>query len=106
MLHQQICIYISDYTGIAYKPEDQVVIRLTGLTAGRTRLYLNITVPACLTENGKKPVKFITSIEIEVFEKLVLVKPKDIFSSFLLMTPQSSMQLQTNMDRITKIEYK
>lgn len=94
------------YSGIEYKADDQVVARLTGLIAGRTRLHLNITVPASLTENGKKPVVFSTSIEVEVFEKLVLVKPKDIFSSLLLMTPYSSMQLETNMHHVAKIEYR
>lgn len=84
-----------------------MVIRVKGITPGRTKLTLKATVPGFATNYPKKSfIVFTSTTEIEVFEKLYLIEPKISGLSFILMPPYSTLQLKTNLDGIVRVLYR
>ena len=76
---------------------------MTGLQPGRTKLMVNVTFTAV---NVPDPIIYHASVDLEVFEPLVLMKPKHIPGKSLLMARHSSIQLETNLDGSAQIEYR
>lgn len=94
-------------SGINYNPEDRVTARIVGLSPGKTKLRLNVTVSGIAAGcPSKKSVTFTDAIDVDVFEGLVLTEPMGVSSKSVLMAPYSSLQIRTNMDSMSKLSYK
>lgn len=89
-------------TGVEYKPCDMLSIRLKGLNPGNTVIYLNATYT---TTNYKKYI-YASSIEVEVFDKLIITEPKGLNGKTVFLAPYSQVQLKTNMDSWGHLTYK
>lgn len=70
---------------------------------GKTKLNVNVTFRAI---DIAEPAVFQASVDLEVFEPLVLYSPKHMHGRSLLMARHSSIQLQTNLDGVTHLEYR
>lgn len=93
--------------GVQYGATDQISIRVKGIIPGKTKLNLTAIVPGAATVKPKKPaVTFTANIELEVFEKLVLIEPEIGTPSSILMSPFSTLQLKTNLDGAVKVLYR
>lgn len=79
---------------------------MLGLKAGKTTLHLNTVVPGIVANRPDRlHVVYSTSVDIEVFEALVVTFPR-VSGETILMAPQSTLQLETNMDGINKVYYR
>lgn len=83
--------------GVRYNPEEEITIHLKGKKPGWCNLRLNVTVPGATAGLKLKEILFTTSVEIEVFEELVLLQP-NICGQNILMAPYSTLQLETNLE--------
>ncbi|KAI4468828.1 nuclear pore membrane glycoprotein [Holotrichia oblita] len=98
---------VFEQIGITYGSNDKISTRVIGISPGRTKLRLNVTVPGHVANCPDKPlVQFSDAIDIEIFEGLVLLEPKDVSSRSVLMAPHSSLRIMTNMDGQSQISYK
>ncbi|RZC37684.1 nuclear pore membrane glycoprotein 210, partial [Asbolus verrucosus] len=92
--------------GVIYKTNDRTIIRVTGLLPGKTKLNVNVTFRGV---DDVPPTVYHSSIDLEVFEPLLLVKPQGLVGrkrgKALVMARHSSIQLETNMDDSSTIEY-
>ncbi|XP_060536617.1 nuclear pore membrane glycoprotein 210 [Cylas formicarius] len=103
---------LADLTGIFYplgidigRP-DRVVLKLTGLQAGSTRVFVNVTTPGIVANVASmSTIMYSAFVDIEIVDEFHLNRPVNIQGSSLLMAPFSQLQLETNMDSITKIVY-
>ncbi|KAK5648429.1 hypothetical protein RI129_003321 [Pyrocoelia pectoralis] len=92
--------------GIQYGLEDEVVVRIVGLTTGRTIVHLDVIVPGFVSSKRNKFHKIFTdSLEIEIFESFALTYPSNTNGKFILLSTQSHIQLATNMDGLLKLQY-
>lgn len=89
-----------------YTPDTQISMRLTAKQIGRTKLYLNVTVPGVVSNTNKKEVIFSTSLDIDVFEPLMIMSPHGVSGIPVLMAPRSSLKLKTNMDSTSRLRYR
>ncbi|GJQ66575.1 hypothetical protein Trydic_g4553 [Trypoxylus dichotomus] len=93
--------------GIVYGPRNKISTRIYGLSPGKTKLRLNVTVPGIAANCPSKSfVSFTDTIDIEVFEGLILLEPKGVSSRSVLMAPYSSLQIKTNMDSQYQVSYR
>lgn len=92
-------------SGVVYKNSDKVIIRVTGLQPGKTKLNINVTLTKSAKAN-RPPLVFQASIDLEVFDPIVLTHPAGVSGKSLLMAQYSSLQLQTNLDGMSNIEYR
>lgn len=76
--------------GVFVKDEDRVSVRLKGLRPGKSIVSLKVF--------GSNSPVFTDSIQVEVFEDLILVQPPKFRIDSLLLSPDSSYQLKTNKD--------
>ncbi|KRT81282.1 hypothetical protein AMK59_6258, partial [Oryctes borbonicus] len=98
---------VFELIGIIYGPRNQISTRIYGLSPGKTKLRLNVTVPGTAANCPSKSfVSFTDSIDIEVFEGLMLIEPKGVSSRSVLMAPHSSLQIKTNMDNNYQVSYR
>ena len=90
--------------GLIIAEEDMVSMRFFALSPGRTFLRMDVYLPPEM--GGKVDVpNFHDSLEIEVFEELLLVHPPYSLtqrSPLLLLAPNSEVQLKTNRDGLAK----
>lgn len=93
-------------TSMEYKPDTQITMRLTGLQIGKTKLFLNVTVPGFIANSNRKEVVFSSSLDVDVFEPLLILSPPGITGIPVLMAPRSTLRLKTNMDATSKLKYR
>ncbi|XP_044576324.1 nuclear pore membrane glycoprotein 210 [Cotesia glomerata] len=94
-------------TGINIRYQNEVTLRATALKSGSTTVYLNVTIPSKILSSFKEDVTFSTFIKIEIIEELRLINPEITDSMpVILMTPNSSLKLQTNKDNSGITTYK
>lgn len=93
--------------GISTRRSDRIEIKLTGLQPGKTRLFVNATVPAAVLNIQNLATVMLSAVtDIEIIQELSLVNPPDMPGRSLLMAPFSELQLETNMDETSaKIHY-
>lgn len=85
--------------GIRYSLSEEVTVRLKGMKTGRCTLEVAAVVPGAIAGRpALKDVRYMASIDLEVFEELMLSEPKFHCTKSLLLAPYSSLQLKTNMD--------
>lgn len=89
-----------------YNPDTQITMRLTANQIGRTRLFLNVTVPGIVANSNKKDVIFSTFLDVDIFEPLTILSPAGVSGIPVLMAPRSSLKLKTNMDSTSKLRYR
>lgn len=100
-------IFYFYHLGIMYGSNDKISTRVMAISPGRTKLRLNVTIPGHVANCPERPfVYFSDAIDIEIFEGLVLIEPKDVSSRSVLMAPYSSLKIITNMDGQSQISYK
>ncbi|KAJ8985936.1 hypothetical protein NQ317_010693 [Molorchus minor] len=84
--------------GVFKKKADRVAIKVLGLQPGKTRLFLNVTVPGLSADKQNiESVMLSAYLDIEVIMKLRLEYP-DFPVKKLNMAPFSQIQLRTNLD--------
>jgi nuclear pore complex protein Nup210 len=88
--------------GVIYKTCDRTIIRITGLQPGKTRLMVNVTFTPV---DAAQPTLYHSGVDLEVFEPLILIKPKHMSGKSLLMARHSSIQLETNLDGMSQLEF-
>lgn len=86
-----------------YKTCDRTIIRITGLQPGKTRLMVNVTFTPV---DAAQPTLYHSGVDLEVFEPLILIKPKHMSGKSLLMARHSSIQLETNLDGMSQLEFR
>ncbi|KAF5274371.1 hypothetical protein FQA39_LY07251 [Lamprigera yunnana] len=92
--------------GVQYLPQDDVCIHVTGYSPGRTTVHLHVLLPGSVTEESvDKYVTFVDSVEIEVYENLVLKSPNAVDGKHIIIAEHSTLQLKTNMDGLMKLQY-
>ncbi|XP_076259039.1 nucleoporin 210 [Rhynchophorus ferrugineus] len=103
---------LADLTGVLYPLGinigriDRIVLKLTGLQVGSTRVFVNVTAPGVIANKPKlQSIVFSAFVDIEIVEQFALTNPKHIHESPLLMAPFSQIQLETNLDLVTNIDY-
>lgn len=90
-------------SGIKYSKHQQVAVHLTGLTPGRAKLQLNVTIDRSITGGyGEGVTKFTTSIDFEIYDPLIVTQFQD---QKILLSPYSSFQISTNKDRTGHVAY-
>lgn len=89
-----------------YTAENQITMRLTSKQVGRTKLYLNVTIPGAVANSNKKEVIFQSSLDFEIFEPLLVLSPPGVSGIPVLMAPRSTLRLKTNMDSSSKLRYR
>lgn len=93
-------------TGINIGRPDRIVLKLTGLQAGTTRVTVNVTAPGIVANKPNvHTVTYYAHVDIEIVDQFLLTQPKNVHGTSLLMAPFSSVQLITNMDSITDVTY-
>jgi nuclear pore complex protein Nup210 len=96
--------HIFEDFGLVIAEEDMVSMRFTATSPGHTVLRLDVYFPA--EKGGRADVPhFHDSLEIGVFEELLLVRPPrppTQQSPVLIMAPNSEVQLKTNRDGLVK----
>jgi nuclear pore complex protein Nup210 len=90
--------------GLTIAEEDMVSMRFSAVTPGRTFLHMDVYLPP---EKGGRVYEpdFHDSLEIEVFEELLLISPPFPLSQkspHLLLAPNSEVQLKTNRDGLAQ----
>ncbi|XP_050315586.1 nuclear pore membrane glycoprotein 210 [Anthonomus grandis grandis] len=103
---------LADLTGV-YHPlginigrPDRVVLKLTGLQAGSTRVFVNVTIPGTVANKPNvHTLVYSAHVDIEIVSQFLLTQPSQVHGSALLMAPFSHVQLKTNMDSVTSISY-
>jgi hypothetical protein len=90
--------------GLVIAEEDMVSMRFTAVSPGHTFLHLDVYFPP---EKGGRvdTPHFHDSLEIEVFEELLLTRPPCPLtqqSPVLILAPNSEVQLKTNRDSFAK----
>ncbi|KAJ8925773.1 hypothetical protein NQ315_009621 [Exocentrus adspersus] len=79
----------------------RVAIKVFGLQPGKTRLFINATVPGkTANRHNVETVMLSAYVDIEIVSEFTLVTP-DFPGRSLLMAPYSEIQLGTNMDYST-----
>ncbi|XP_023018857.2 nucleoporin 210 [Leptinotarsa decemlineata] len=93
--------------GVFKKKTDRVAAKVLGLVPGKTRLFVNATVPGpTLNIQNIETVMLSAWIDIEVIQSFSFVFPKNFLGNSLLMAPFSEVQLETNMDSTSsKVTY-
>ncbi|XP_057657575.1 nuclear pore membrane glycoprotein 210 [Diorhabda carinulata] len=94
--------------GVFKKKLDRVGAKVTGLQVGKTKLFVNATVPgATCNIMNLETITLSSWIEIEIIPEFLLTKPKNLPANPLLIAPFSQLQLETNMEgsTTTKITY-
>ncbi|GFG29271.1 hypothetical protein Cfor_07948 [Coptotermes formosanus] len=90
--------------GLIIAEEDMVSMRFFAVSPGRTFLRMDVYLPPEM--GGKVDVPdFHDSLEIEVFEELLLIQPPYSLtqrSPLLVLAPNSEVQLKTNRDGLAK----
>ncbi|KAJ9594723.1 hypothetical protein L9F63_013997 [Diploptera punctata] len=84
--------------------EDMISMRFTAMNPGHTFLKLEVEVPGSITDSTKDTL-FRDTIEIEVFEELLLTHPPypaTQHSPLIILAPYSEVQLQTNRDGLAQ----
>ncbi|KAH1015131.1 hypothetical protein HUJ05_012909 [Dendroctonus ponderosae] len=103
---------LADLTGV-YHPlginigrPDRIVLKLTGLQAGTTRVIVNVTIPGIVANKPNvHTLMYSAYVDIEIVDQFVLTKPSHVPGSSLLMAPFSHVQLETNMDLVNEVIY-
>uniref|UniRef100_A0A1B6DER5 BIG2 domain-containing protein n=1 Tax=Clastoptera arizonana TaxID=38151 RepID=A0A1B6DER5_9HEMI len=89
-------------TGVEVAEKDRISMRFLAVKPGRVTINLLV-----ILRTGSRPwTEFSDSIEVEVFERLDLIKPVlngDFVS--ILMAPDSKLQLRTNKESVSGITY-
>ncbi|KAJ8968307.1 hypothetical protein NQ314_002368 [Rhamnusium bicolor] len=84
--------------GVFKKKPDRVAIKVFGLQPGKTRLYVNATVPGrTANRQNVETVTLSAWIDIEIIQEFSIISPEFPGNS-LLMAPFSEVQLETNLD--------
>ncbi|KAJ4448520.1 hypothetical protein ANN_10538, partial [Periplaneta americana] len=99
--------HVFEEFGLTIAAEDMVSMRFTAMSPGRTILRMDVYVPLSLGGRLDEP-SYHDSIEIEVFEELLLIRPPyplNQQSPMLLLAPNSEVQLRTNRDGLAKMTY-
>ncbi|ENN74710.1 hypothetical protein YQE_08827, partial [Dendroctonus ponderosae] len=102
---------LADLTGV-YHPlginigrPDRIVLKLTGLQAGTTRVIVNVTIPGIVANKPNvHTLMYSAYVDIEIVDQFVLTKPSHVPGSSLLMAPFSHVQLETNMDLVNEVK--
>jgi nuclear pore complex protein Nup210 len=96
--------HIFEDFGLVIAEEDMVSMRFTAMSPGHTVLQLNVYLPAEMG-GGADILHFHDSLEIGVFEELLLIRPPRPLarqSPVLILAPNSEVQLKTNRDGLVK----
>ncbi|KAL1512846.1 hypothetical protein ABEB36_002363 [Hypothenemus hampei] len=92
--------------GINIERSDRIVLKLTGLQAGTTRIFVNVTTPGVIANKPNvHTIMYSAHVDIEIVKRFTLTKPGHVHGSSLLMAPFSRIQLETNLDSITDVVY-
>lgn len=86
--------------GLVIPKEDMVSMRFSAVTPGRTFLRMDVYLPPEMGGRVDVP-DFHDSLEIEVFEELLLMHPPYSLSQqspLVILAPNSEVQLKTNRD--------
>lgn len=96
--------HVFDDFGLVIPEEDMVSMRFSALTPGRTFLRMDVHLPPEMGGRVDIP-DFHDSLEIEVFEELLLIHPPYPLSQqspLLVLAPNSEVQLKTNRDGLAQ----
>ncbi|CAG9763709.1 unnamed protein product [Ceutorhynchus assimilis] len=92
--------------GITIARSDRIVLKLTGLQSGTTRINVNVTVPGVVANKPNvRTITYSAHVDIEIVDQLMLSRPKQVDGISLLMAPFSQIQLETNMDLVSHIVF-
>lgn len=96
--------HIFEDFGLVIAEEDMVSMRFTAVSPGHTFLQMDVYFPPEMGGRVDVP-QFHDSLEIEVFEELLLIRPPYPLtqqSPVLVLAPDSEVQLKTNRDGFAK----
>ncbi|CAG9865544.1 unnamed protein product [Phyllotreta striolata] len=90
--------------GVFKKKFDRVSAKASALQIGKTRLFVNATVPGkTVNVHNLDFVPLSTWLDLEVIGEFSLVQPKHFPARSLLMAPFSELQLSTSMENAVDI---